>query len=70
MQFVELRLLLGDNLTQQEKAVLHEILEGRSNKEIAAALFISLSTVKSHINSIYKKLGVNSRKDLKTHFRD
>lgn len=59
-----------DNLTQQEKAVLHEILEGRSNKEIAAALFISLSTVKSHINSIYKKLGVSSRKDLKTHFRD
>ena len=58
------------NLTQQEQTILHEILEGRSNKEIAAALFISLSTVKSHINSIYKKLKVNSRRDLKSLFKD
>jgi DNA-binding CsgD family transcriptional regulator len=56
-------------LTQQEQAILQEILEGRTNKEIASALFISLSTVKSHINSIYKKLDVASRRDLKSHFR-
>ena len=36
-------------LTQQEQTILQKILEGRTNKEIASALFISLSTVKSHI---------------------
>jgi DNA-binding CsgD family transcriptional regulator len=39
-------------------------MEGKSNKEISDILLIGLSTVKSHVNSIYSKLGINSRKDV------
>ena len=53
-----------DRLTNQEKKVVHFIIEGKSNKEIANELSISLSTVKTHANNIYKKLGVNSRSQL------
>jgi FixJ family two-component response regulator len=41
--------------------VPEEIVRGRSNKEIASALGISEATVKSHINSILSKLGVDDR---------
>ncbi|MEM1258069.1 MAG: helix-turn-helix transcriptional regulator [Bacteroidota bacterium] len=51
-------------LTTQEQKVANAIKQGKTNKEIAAELFISLSTVKTHINSIYKKLDVGSRKEL------
>ena len=37
------------------------IVGGNSNKEIAAALFISEATVKTHINSLLSKLGVSDR---------
>jgi len=52
-------------LTKQEQNVLDLILEENSNKAIAEQLFVSLSTVKSHINNIYKKLNVSSREELK-----
>jgi len=48
-------------LTDRETEVLGLIVGGNSNKEIAAALFISEATVKTHINSILSKLGVNDR---------
>jgi DNA-binding NarL/FixJ family response regulator len=49
------------NLTIQERKVLELIMEGRRNKEIAAVLYVDLSTVKTHINNIYKKIGVSNR---------
>lgn len=49
-------------LTQKELLILTKIAEGKSNKEIAADNFVELSTIKTHINNIYSKLGVNSRK--------
>ncbi len=58
-----------DMLTAQERKIAAAILEDKSNKEIANELFISLSTVKTHINSIYKKLNVTSRTEIKTNFR-
>jgi DNA-binding NarL/FixJ family response regulator len=51
----------GAELTGRELEVLAEIVRGRSNREIAAALKISEATVKSHINNILSKLGVNDR---------
>ena len=51
-----------DELTEKEREVLEQIAGGHSNKEVAARLFISVSTVKSHINSIYRKLGVTDRR--------
>ena len=51
-------------LTGQEELIVQHIKDGLSNKEIASKLFISLSTVKTHINNIYKKLGIKSRSEL------
>lgn len=51
-------------LSFKEKDVLNHILAGKSNKEICATLFIEHSTLKSHINHIYKKLEVSSRKEI------
>jgi len=51
-------------LTDQEKTVISLIELGKKNKEIATELSISPSTVKTHINNIYKKLGINSRDEL------
>ncbi len=48
-------------LTARETEVLQLIVGGNSNKEIAAALFISEATVKTHINSLLGKLGVTDR---------
>nr|WP_299169285.1 LuxR C-terminal-related transcriptional regulator [uncultured Allomuricauda sp.] len=51
-------------LSKQERTVRGLILQGKSNKEIANELFISLSTVKTHITSIYSKLNVANRQEL------
>ena len=51
----------GPALTARELEVLKRIVAGRSNKEIAADLFISEATVKTHINSLLSKLGVSDR---------
>jgi DNA-binding CsgD family transcriptional regulator len=49
------------SLTVQERKILELILTKKTNKEIADALYISLCTVKTHINNIYKKLGIHNR---------
>jgi LuxR family transcriptional regulator, positive regulator of biofilm formation len=48
-------------LTHRQKEILQMLIAGRSNEEIAAALFLSRSTVKSHIYSLFKKINVPSR---------
>ena len=52
---------LAEPLSERELEVLRLVAAGYSNREIAAQLFIALSTVKSHTNSIYGKLGVKNR---------
>jgi LuxR family maltose regulon positive regulatory protein len=52
---------LVEPLTERELEVLRLIVAGLSNPEIAEELFIAVSTVKSHVNHIYGKLGVESR---------
>ncbi|MFP5206901.1 MAG: response regulator [Acidobacteriota bacterium] len=51
----------SEDLTQREFEVLEQIVSGKSNKEIAAELDVSESTVKTHINSLLSKLGVADR---------
>lgn len=51
----------GDPLTRQEKRVAKLVAAGLRNKEIAAALMISLATANKHITSIYEKTGVHQR---------
>jgi LuxR family maltose regulon positive regulatory protein len=52
---------LVEMLNERELAVLRLIVAGRSNREIADTLVIALSTVKTHINNLYGKLGIHSR---------
>ncbi|BCB90276.1 DNA-binding response regulator [Phytohabitans suffuscus] len=51
-------------LTDREEQVLVAVARGRTNKEIADELFITLSTVKSHITSLMTKLGVRNRVEI------
>jgi two-component system NarL family response regulator len=51
----------GATLTPRELEVLKLIVEGNSNKEIGNALFISEATVKTHVNSLLSKMGVDDR---------
>jgi DNA-binding NarL/FixJ family response regulator len=54
----------GHLLTQREAEVLPLLREGHSNAQIALALHVGVETVRSHARSIYRKLGVSSRRDL------
>lgn len=50
-----------DLLTSKEKEVLEMVANGASNKQIAEKLFVKEVTVKTHLNSIFKKLKVTNR---------
>ena len=51
----------GAVLTDREAEVLREIAKGRSNQEIASALFLSVRTVERHISNIYAKVGAHGK---------
>jgi DNA-binding NarL/FixJ family response regulator len=51
-------------LTSREWAVLTRLLDGQRVSGIAADLYVSQSTVRNHLSSIYAKLGVHSQVDL------
>ena len=48
-------------LTRREIEILHLVVRGKANKEIAADLYISPLTVRTHLEHVYQKLGVGSR---------
>ena len=50
-------------LTRKELEVLARLAEGRSNREIAGALYVTPATVKTHLAHIYTKLGVGGRQE-------
>jgi two-component system NarL family response regulator len=53
--------LIRPSLTPRELDVLRLVSRGRTNKEMASAMFISEETVKTHMKSLFQKLGVHDR---------
>ncbi len=69
MYFIQKRVITKSlnpirDLTVQERNIFTMLQKGKSNKEISDELNISLSTVKSHVNSIFSKLKVKSRREI------
>jgi DNA-binding NarL/FixJ family response regulator len=58
-----------DGLTRRESEVCALVADGRSNKQIASQLFISLATVKDHVHNILKKTGLPNRASLAVAYR-
>ncbi len=53
-----------ETLTASERRVAQLAAEGISNKEVAQALFVTVKTVEVHLSSVYRKLGIASRREL------
>jgi DNA-binding CsgD family transcriptional regulator len=51
-------------LSPREREVARLVIDGLSNDDIAAALFISAHTVRDHLKTIFGKIGVSRRRDL------
>jgi DNA-binding CsgD family transcriptional regulator len=58
------RLFTKHGISAREQEIIHLVMQGKSNKDIEDALFISLPTVKKHIYSVYKKMNVKNRLEL------
>ncbi|MEX0817837.1 MAG: AAA family ATPase [Gaiellales bacterium] len=54
----------GGALTPTEQRIAELVAEGRSNKEVAAAMFVTAKTVETNLSRIYAKLGIHSRAEL------
>jgi LuxR family transcriptional regulator, maltose regulon positive regulatory protein len=52
---------LAEPLSGRELEVLRLIASGKSNRQISSELFVSVGTVKTHINNLYRKLDTHSR---------
>lgn len=57
-------------LTPTQRSIAQLVVRGRSNREVADALFMSIHTVESHLTAVYRALGVGSRTELARRFRD
>lgn len=62
------RTTTGDALTSTEQRVATLVAEGRTNREVAAALFLTDRTVEGHLTRIYAKLRIRSRSELAHRF--
>ncbi|MGI6358455.1 MAG: response regulator transcription factor [Bacillota bacterium] len=58
-----------DDFTEREMEIIRLLTQGRSNREIAAELHLSIGTVKNYISQIYAKIGVSDRSNAILFFR-
>ena len=52
------------SITKREQEIIIALLDGKSNKELAEALFVSEKTIETHLANIYRKVGVKNRLEL------
>jgi len=57
-------------LTPTERQIAELVADGRSNKEVAAALFVTVKTVEANLSRVYAKLGLRSRVELARHLAE
>jgi DNA-binding CsgD family transcriptional regulator len=55
---------MRDELTEAERRIAALVAEGHTNREVAAALFLTEHTVETALTRVYRKLGVRSRAEL------
>jgi DNA-binding CsgD family transcriptional regulator len=60
----------SDELTEAERRIAALVAEGRSNKEVAATLFVTVKTVEVTLTRVYRKLGVKNRAELAARFAE
>ena len=70
LERVGLRRGAGDELTEGERRVAELAAQGMTNREVAAALYMSPKTVDANLTRIYRKLGINSRAELGARMAD
>ncbi|MFY7910528.1 MAG: response regulator transcription factor [Emticicia sp.] len=70
LDFQRINKSLVNPLSDREFEVLQEIFEGKTNQQMADALFVSVSTIKTHISNIFFKFEVNSRTALMAKLRN
>ena len=51
----------AEHLTERESEIIALITQGKSNAEVASIVYLSINSVKSHIRSAYRKMGVTNR---------
>lgn len=59
-----------EDFTEREQEIISLIMQGRSNREIAEELFLSVGTVKNYVSQIYSKVGVSDRANAVLHFKE
>lgn len=62
--------IVVQELSERERDVLQRLAQMMSTQEIAVDLYLSVNTVKTHLKSLYRKLGVNRRSEAVRRARD
>ncbi len=57
------------DFTHREQEIIHLLMQGKSNQEIAQMLFLTIGTVKNYISQIYSKAGITDRANAILHFK-
>ena len=58
--------VLGSDLTPREREILPLLVAGKTNKEMALAFHVTLSTIRQHVSNILSKLGASNRTEAAT----
>ena len=69
-KYLNQRSYLKETLSERELEIFQEIIHGHPNQEIADRLFIEKSTLKTHINNMYRKLKIQNREELMRYYSD